>query len=150
MPVKPIPDGFHSVTPYLVVPGVARLMAFLKQAFGAEETHPVMKRPDGTIMHAEMRVGDSILMMGEPMGKYAPMPSSYYLYVPDTDAVYQRALEAGATSEMAPATQFYGDRNAGVKDPCGNLWWIATHLEDVSPEELQRRSEEFARKQSHG
>jgi uncharacterized glyoxalase superfamily protein PhnB len=139
--VKLIPDGYHSITPYLIVPGVARLLDFLKEAFGAEETHPRMTRPDGAVMHAEVRIGDSRLMMGEPGGNWTPMPGSLYLYVPDTDAVYRRALAAGATSLMEPADQFYGDRNAGVKDPSGNSWWIATHKEDVSHEEMVRRAQ---------
>ena len=140
MKVKPIPTGFHSVTPYLVVGGVAGVIDFMKEAFGAEETHPRMTRPDGAVMHAEVKVGDSILMMGEPVGSFGPMPGCFYLYVEDTDAVYRRALGAGATSVMEPADQFYGDRNAGVKDPSGTLWWIATHIEDVPPEELARRA----------
>jgi uncharacterized glyoxalase superfamily protein PhnB len=146
MAVKPIPDGFHSVTPYVLVPGVARLIEFLKEAFGAVETHR-SARPDGTIMHAQVRIGDSMIMMGEPMGPWQPIPASLYLYVHDTDTTYRRALAAGATSLMEPADQFYGDRNAGVKDPSGNSWWIATHIEDVSPEELARRTqEELARR----
>ena len=138
MEVKAIPDGYHSVTPYLVVPGVAKLLAFLKQAFAAQEIHPPMTRPDGTIMHAEVRVGDSVVMMGEPRDGVTPMPGSLYVYVSDTDAVYKRALQAGATSLTEPADQFYGDRNAGVQDPVGNRWWIATHKEDISPEELAK------------
>lgn len=140
MAVKPIPDGYHNVTPYLVVPGVARLIDFLKNAFGAQEIER-MTRPDGSVGHAEVRIGDSVVMMGEPAGEAPAMPATIYLYVEDTDAAYRRALEAGATSVMAPADQFYGDRNAGVKDPCGNQWWIATHVEDVPPEEMARRAE---------
>jgi uncharacterized glyoxalase superfamily protein PhnB len=140
MAVKPIPEGYHSITPYLTVPGAAKLLDFLKQAFEAEELHR-MARPDGTIMHAEVRVGDSPVMMGEPMGSYEPMFGSLYLYVHDVDAVYKRALQAGATSTSEPADQFYGDRSAGIKDPVGNQWWIATHKEDVPPEEIARRAE---------
>jgi uncharacterized glyoxalase superfamily protein PhnB len=145
MTVKPIPDGFHSVTPYLLVPGVARLIDFLKEAFGATETHRSVG-PDGHVMHAQVRIGDSVVMMGEPRGDWQPIPGSLYLYVHDTDATYRRALAAGGTSLMEPADQFYGDRNAGVKDPSGNSWWIATHIEDVSPEELDGRAQAFARK----
>jgi uncharacterized glyoxalase superfamily protein PhnB len=147
MAVKPIPEGFHNVTPYLVVPGVAKLIDFLKQAFGATELFR-MPRPNGTIMHAEVKIGDSIVMMGEPMGGHQPMPGSLYLYVEDADAVYKRTLQAGATSTMEPADQFYGDRSAGVKDPVGNHWWIATHKEDVSPDELARRAEAFMKHHS--
>ena len=149
MAVKPIPDGFHSVTPYLIVPGVAKLIDFLKQAFEAEETHR-STRPDGAIMHAQVTIGDSAVMMGEPMGEFQPMPGSIYLYVNDTDAVYKHALRACATSIMEPADQFYGDRNAGVKDPSGNIWWIATHKEDVPPEELAKRAEALMKQQRGG
>ena len=140
MAVKPIPDGYHTVTPYLTVQGVPKLIDFLKQAFEAQEIER-MAQPDGTIRHAEVRIGDSVVMMGEAGGEREPMPSSIYLYVNDTDSVYRRALQAGATSLMEPADQFYGDRSAGVKDPSGNYWWIATHKEDVPPDELKRRAE---------
>jgi PhnB protein len=140
MAVKPIPDGYHSVTPYLVVKGVAKLLGFLKQTFEAREIERIA-RPDGAIMHAEVRIGDSAVMMGEPMGPHQPMPGSLYVYVSDADAIYKRALEAGATSMQEPADQFYGDRSGGVKDQCGNIWWIATHKEDVAPEELKKRAE---------
>jgi len=140
--VRPKPEGYHSVTPYLVVPNVAQVIEFAKHAFGAVEIHPPVRRPDGSIMHCELRVGDSPVMMGEPMDQYPPMPACLYVYVDDTDATYRRALEAGGTSIMEPADQFYGDRNAGIKDPAGNLWWIATHKEDVPPEEMERRAQE--------
>jgi len=139
MAVKPIPEGHHSVTPYLLVDDVGRLIDFLTRAFQAVETLR-MPRPDGKIGHAEMKIGDSMVMMGQPQGQGKPMPSTLYLYVEDTDAVYRRALAAGAISIAEPTDQFYGDRNAGVQDPCGNLWWIATHIEDVSPEEVARRA----------
>lgn len=142
MAVKPIPDGFHSVTPYMIVRGVAELIEFIKNAFQGEETLRT-ERPDGTVMHAQVRIGDSFVMMGEAPDTFTPMPNSIYLYVDDADSVYQRALQAGATSIMEPADQFYGDRNAGVKDACGNLWWIATRIEEVSPEELQKRANAF-------
>ena len=149
MAVKPIPDGYHTATPYLVVPGVPKLIDFLKQVFQAQEIER-MARPDGTIMHAEVRIGDSVIMMGEPIGENSPMPATIYLYVNDTDAAYRRALQAGATSVMEPANQFYGDRNAGVMDPCGNRWWIATHVEDVAPEEMARRAQEKMKQQAAG
>jgi uncharacterized glyoxalase superfamily protein PhnB len=145
MAARPIPEGFHTVTPYLLVRGAAKLIDFLKRAFEAKEIER-MRRQDGTIMHAEVRIGDSIVMMAEPTGDFAPMPSAMYLYVTDTDAVYRRAVQAGATSVMEPVDQFYGDRRAGVKDPAGNLWWIATHKEDVSQEELRKRAEALGKK----
>lgn len=144
MTVKPIPKGFHTVTPYLIVQGVAKLIDFLKEAFHGEEIER-MARHDGTIMHAEVKIGDSIIMMGEAGSHSEPKPVNLYMYVPDTDGVYQQALRAGGTSVMEPADQFYGDRNAGVKDPSGNCWWIATHKEDMSMEELRKRAEALKR-----
>ena len=145
MAVKPKPDAYHSVTPYLVVPGVAKLIEFMRHAFGATETER-MSRQDGRIMHAEVKIGDSVIMMGEPMGDWQPMPAMLYVYVSNTDAVYKHAIQAGATSLMEPADQFYGDRNGTVKDSFGNIWCIATHVEDVSREELMRRAEAYGRK----
>jgi PhnB protein len=142
MAVKPIPDGYHSVTPYLLVQGVAKLIDFLKQAFDAKERE-CLTGPDGAIMHAEATIGDSVVMMGEARGEFKPMPASLYLYVKDTDATYRRAMQAGAMSMMEPADQFYGDRNAGVMDPVGNLWWIATRKEDVPPDEMAKRAAAF-------
>lgn len=148
MSVKTIPDGYHSVNAYLVVPGVAQLIDFLIQAFEAEETER-MSRPDGAVMHAEVRIGDSTIMMGEPMGgDWKAMPCALYLYIEDVDAAYHRAVAAGATSVMEPADQFYGDRNATVRDASGNMWCIAAHKEDVAPEELQRRAEEAMKKRA--
>ncbi len=135
---SPIPDGYHTVTPYLVVKGVADLIEFVKEVFDAEEMR-IEPRPDGSIQHARVRVGDSPLMMGEPVGDMTPMPATLYVYVDDPDATYERALKAGATSVREPADQFYGDRNAGVQDASGNQWWVAVHKEDVSPEELAKR-----------
>jgi len=139
MSVKPVPDGYHSVTPYLVVESVPRLLEFLRAAFGAVETERI---DDGTgkILHAEVRVGDSMVMMGEAMDRLPPMPAVLYLYVNEVDAVHRRAVQAGATSLAEPADQFYGDRSGAVKDPCGNQWWIATRVEEVSKEELNRRA----------
>lgn len=140
MAVKPIPDNYHTVTPYLVIKGVAQLIDFMIQAFEGKEVERV-DGPEGKVMHAEVKIGDSIIMMGEATDQWEPKPGSLYLYVVDTDATYQKALKAGATSVMAPANKFYGDRSAGVKDMCGNFWWIATHVEDVPPEELKKRAE---------
>ena len=144
MSVKPIPAGYHSVTPCLTVPGVAKLIEFLKQAFGATEIGRCAS-PDGRIMHAEVQIGDAKVMLGEPHAPWTPMPSSLYLYVEDADATYQRALAAGATSLMEPIDQFWGDRHGGVKDPSGNYWWISTRKEEVPPEELTRRAQAYAK-----
>jgi len=149
MPVKPVPDGYHTVTPYLTVEGAGGLIEFLERAFDAKQIH-AMKGPDGKIVHAEVRIGDSVVMIGEARGDWGPRPGTIYLYVADCDALYKRALAAGATSLTEPANQFYGDRHAGMRDPAGNYWWIATHVEDVPPDEMKRRSEEFMRKQAGG
>ena len=138
--VKPVPERYHSVTPYLVVQGVPILLEFLKQTFNSTELERV-PRPDGTISHAEVRIGDSVVMMGEANAQSKPMPTMLYVYVEDVDAVYNRALQAGAKSVRELKDEFYGDRAGGVADPVGNQWWIATHKEDVSQEELRRRME---------
>ena len=124
--VKPIREGFHTITPYLIVPGAAQLIEFLKQAFGANEVLRA-KRPDGTIMHAEVRIGDSMVEMADATAQFPATPAAIHLYVNDADAVYKRALRAGATSMQEPVDQPYGDREAGVKDMSGNQWYIATH-----------------------
>ena len=143
METKPIPDGFHSVTPYLLVNEPAKLIDFMINAFEGKELLR-MSAPDGSVAHAEVKMGDSIIMMGKPKDDFQPMSTMLYFYVEDCDAVYKKALKAGGVSVMEPADQFYGDRNAGVKDFAGNLWWIATHIEDVTEEEVRRRAEEMA------
>ena len=140
------PEGFHTVTPYLVVPGVGKVIEFLEKTFGATEIER-MQRPDGKVMHAEVRIGDSIIMMGEPRENDSPIPAALYVYVEDTDAVYRHALAAGGVSTMEPADQFYGDRNAGVKDPGGNTWWIGTHIEDVPHKEMMKRMKAMEKQQ---
>lgn len=149
MPVKPIPDGYHTVTPVLTVHGAAKLIEFVKQAFDAKETFR-MPGPDGSVMHAEMKIGDSMVMLGEATDEWKPMPATVALYVEDADAWYKRALRAGATSVREPADQFYGDRSAGVKDFAGNHWWIHTHIEDVPPEEMSKRAEVWMKQQQRG
>ncbi len=138
MAVKPIPDGYHSVTPYLIVDGAAKLIDFAKEAFGAEEMFR-MPGESGAIGHAEMRIGDSVVMLADPNPDFPPRPANLLLYVADCDAAYRKALAAGGSSDREPADQFYGDRSAGVKDAFGNLWWLHTHIEDVSAEEMQKR-----------
>lgn len=138
MTVKPIPDGYTAVTPYLIVGDADRLLEFMKAAFGAR-VHDEHRLPDGTVMHADVVIGDAHVMLGQANEKWPEMLGSIMLYVPDADATYAAALAAGATSVQEMATQFYGDRSGGVKDPCGVNWWISTHVEDVSPEEMDRR-----------
>jgi len=137
MAVGYIPDGTPTVTPYLAVKGVAALIDFLKAVFDAQELDRIVK-PDGSIMNAALVIGNSRLMMGDP-GDRPSETAMLYVYVPDCDAVYAKALAAGATSILAPTDMFYGDRSGAVQDPSGNKWWIATHREDVSTEEIQRR-----------
>ncbi len=136
--VDPIPHGYHSVSPYVNVIDVGAYINFLSQAFNAKKLFS-MDGPDGKIGHAEVRIGDSILMLGPVRAENQPSSSSFYLYTEDCDSLYQRALAAGATSIQPLTDHFYGDRSGGVKDPVGNSWWVATRKENVSPEELQTR-----------
>jgi uncharacterized glyoxalase superfamily protein PhnB len=132
-----VPREFGTVTPFLTVKDAAKLIEFIKQAFGGQVIFR-MDGPNGSVAHAEMKIGDSMVMIGEaPEGQ--EIRAMLHLYLPDTDATYQSALAAGAVSIREPADQFYGDRSGGVRDFCGNQWWIATHIEDVSMEEMQRR-----------
>jgi uncharacterized glyoxalase superfamily protein PhnB len=147
MAAKPIPDGYHSVTPYLTVRGAMKVIEFLRQAFGAQLSHEAIKRPDGSIMHAQVTIGDSRIMIGEENEMAKATTSTLYLYVPDVDSVYQRAVNAGGTVVMEPMDMFYGDRSGGVKDPSGNTWYVATHKEDVAPAELAKRAEAFIKQQ---
>jgi len=144
--VKPIPEGYHSVTPHLAIRGAAQALAFYARAFGAEELFR-MPGPGDTVMHAEMRIGDSRVMVGEEcpeMGASAPQTLggsavSLLLYVCDVDAACARAAGAGCTVEQPPTDMFWGDRYAKLQDPFGHKWGIATHKEDVSPDEIARR-----------
>jgi PhnB protein len=145
--VKPIPDGYHSITPYLVVDGAEKLIRFLKDAFAAQPTFDPMMRPDGKVMHAELKIGDSIVMISDSSERAKATSTTLYLYVPNVDAVYQKAVKAGAVSEQEPANQFYGDRSGGVRDPAGNRWYIGTHVEDVAPGELKKRAADFIKQQ---
>jgi PhnB protein len=145
--VKPIPEGYGAVTPYLIVDGAARAIEFYKQAFGAEETFR-MEGPGGRVGHAEIKIGDSHVMLADEhpeMGARGPQsfggsPISLLLYVEDVDAVVSRAVEAGAKLTRPVANQFYGDRTGGVEDPFGHAWYVATHVEDVPEEELRNRA----------
>lgn len=141
--VQYIPADHRAVTPYLCVDNATRLIEFLKKAFDVQKTEVCGTTPDGKIMHAEVKIGDSWIMIGEAQPGYPATPSKLYLYVPDADKVYKQAISAGGTSVQEPKDQFYGDRNSAVADPSGNQWWIATHVEDVSPEELEKRAKKF-------
>jgi uncharacterized glyoxalase superfamily protein PhnB len=120
------------------VQGAGKLIDFMKAAFGAQEIVRMLQ-PDGSIGHTEMRIGDSMVMLGEARDQWKAMPTTLYLYLENVDAVYARALAAGATPVSEPKNQFYGDRSGAVQDMCGNFWWMATHVEDVSEEEMKRR-----------
>jgi PhnB protein len=147
MAVKPIPDGFHTVTPYLIVDNPGEVIDFLKKAFDAQEIY-AMRDAAGNVRHAEVKVGNSILMLGGARGEWHARPGNFYLYVEDVDSVYKKAVAAGGKSIGEPTNQFYGDRHGGVTDSQGNSWWIATHVEDVSSEELERRAKEAEQKQA--
>lgn len=140
--VQPIPDGYRTVTPYLLADDAAGLLAFLERAFGAT-VHTRHTDPDGRLAHADLTIGDSRVMLGGARPEWPAMPSMIHLYVEDVDTWYARALDAGAESVRAPEDMFYGDRSGGVRDPAGNQWWMATHVEDVSEEELARRQAEM-------
>ncbi len=144
--VKPIPEGYHTATPYLIVNDAAKALDFYKRAFGATELMS-MTGPGGRIMHAEIKIGDSIIMLGQEnpqMGVRSPQslggsPMFLYLYVEDCDKSFNQAVEAGASATAPLKDQMWGDRSGSVKDPFGHSWWIATHKEDVSAEEIHRR-----------
>ncbi len=146
--VKPIPDGYHSMTPYLIVKGAAKAIEFYQKAFGAIELFR-LGGPDGKIGHAELKVGDSVLMLADEapqMGALSPAtiggsPVRILLYVEKIDEVVPRAIAAGAKLVRPVEDQFYGDRAGGIEDPFGHYWHVATHIEDVSPDEMKRRAE---------
>ena len=152
MAVKPIPEGYHSVTPYLIIKGAGDAIEFYKKAFGATELFR-FSAPDGKVGHAEIKVGDSPIMLADEypdMGYKGPQtlggsPVSLMIYVEDVDVVFNRAVDAGATVKEAVTDKFYGDRIGSVVDPFGHVWHVSTHKEDVSIEEMQRRA-----KAAHG
>lgn len=144
--VSPIPEGFHSITPSIVVQDANAAIAFYQQAFGAEEVM-CLRTPDGGVMHAELRIGDSIFMLGGEWpdhGMQAPLANHHsgglHLYVAEADAAFKRAVDAGCSVVMPPTDMFWGDRYGKVQDPFGHQWGLATHIEDVSPEECARRA----------
>ena len=146
--VKPIPEGYRTVTPYLAIKNAAKALEFYKRAFGATESYKLMM-PDGRVGHAEIRLGDSLVMLADEFPEYggkAPdtlggSPVSLHLYVEDVDPFVKKALAAGAKERKPVTDQFYGDRSGQLEDPFGHLWWVATHKEDVAPEAMQTRVE---------
>ena len=148
--VKPVPDGHRTVTPYLAIKNAAKALDFYQRAFGAVESYKLMM-PDGRVGHAEIRLGDSLIMLADEFPEYggkAPdtlggSPVSMHLYVEDVDAFVKKAVAAGAKERKPVADQFYGDRSGQLEDPFGHLWWVATHKEDVPPAEMQKRAEKM-------
>ncbi|HJV22046.1 MAG TPA: VOC family protein [Holophagaceae bacterium] len=136
---KPIPDGFTTVTPYLAVADGDRMLRFLEAAFGAEVLRR-HRRPDGTLGNAEVQVGTARVMVGQVDDPARAMRAMLYLYVENVDAVFRAAVEAGGRVVLEPMDHFYGDRSGGLTDPCGNEWWIATHVEDLTDEAIERRA----------
>ncbi|QXH54062.1 VOC family protein [Pseudomonas fakonensis] len=148
MSAKPIPEGQHSITPYLGIRDAAQAIEFYKKAFGATEMFR-LEGPDGRVGHAELRIGDSSLMLGDPCDMEGSLKASQniehpavglHLYVEDCDKVYAQALAAGATQVSEPKDQFYGDRSGTLKDPFNNLWFVSTHKEDLTPDEIRARA----------
>jgi PhnB protein len=149
MSVKPIPDGYHTLTPYLTVRDAMSAIEFYKQAFGAKE-RGVMKGPDGKVMHAELMIGDSIIMLGDEMPEYGALsPQSsggagmgLHIYIDGVDAAFDRAVKAGARIDMPVSDQFWGDRYGKLTDPFGHKWSIATHTKDLSVDEMKKGMDE--------
>jgi PhnB protein len=147
MAVKPIPEGYHSVTPYLALDDAAAAIEYYKKAFGAKERGR-MNAPDGKIGHAELEIGDALVMLSDALPQFSTRSpkelggtsASVFLYVEDVDAVVQQAVDAGGKIEMEVADQFWGDRFGSITDPFGHNWAIATHVEDVPPEEMAERA----------
>jgi PhnB protein len=145
---KPVPAGYHTITPHLTMDNAVQTIDWYKKAFGAEEVSRSLG-PDGKVMHAEIKIGDSRFMMNDAMmgGKgpkaYGGSPASFWLYVTDADALFNRAVSAGAKVQAPLADQFWGDRGGAVSDPEGYTWWIATRIEDLTQAEIRRRAEEF-------
>ncbi|MGH9969460.1 MAG: VOC family protein [Pyrinomonadaceae bacterium] len=145
--VKPIPDGYHSVTPYLIIKGAADAIEFYKKAFGATELFR-MPQPDGKVAHAEIKIGDSPIMLSDEhpeLGYTSPTtlggtPVSIMIYVDDVDTIFKQAIAAGGEQQKPVQDQFYGDRSGSLKDPFGHVWHVSTHVEDVSPEEIDKRA----------
>lgn len=147
--VNPIPEGFHTVTPYLVINDGARAIEFYKKAFGAKEIMR-MPGPDGKTSHAEIKIGDSIVMMGSAPNAHQPQgesPVNIFLYLDDVDTTFKNALGAGAKELQPLGNQPWGDRYGRVTDPFGHVWALATHVENVSPEEMSRRMQEMVKRQ---
>ena len=141
MTTKKVPEGYNTVTPYLVIDNAAYVIDFLVKSFDAREVHERIMR-DGKIGHSEVKIGNSIIMIADSCEESKPMPTTFYIYTEDCDALYKRAITNGAKSLQEPVDQFYGDRSGGVEDKSGNRWYVATRKEDLSDEELKKRAEQ--------
>jgi PhnB protein len=150
MAVQPVPEGYHTITPYLAVDDASAAIDFYQRALGAKE-RVRMAGPGDSVMHAELEIGDSLVMLSDPFPQASTKTPkelggtsvNIFVYVEDIDALYNQAIDAGATSLMEPDDMFWGDRFGSVQDPFGHTWTIATHIEDVEPEEMEKRSQEF-------
>ncbi len=155
MAVKPVPEGYHTVTPYLIIQGASQALDFYKQAFAAEELVR-MGGPNGKIGHAEIKIGDSMIMLADEhpeMGyrgpkAYGGSPVGIHLYINDVDSMFRKTIAAGAKELRPLKDQFYGDRSATLEDPFGHVWTISTHKEDVSPDEMERRIAAYMKEQA--
>jgi PhnB protein len=144
--VNPIPEGFHTVTPYLIAKDIEGLLKFVTDAFGSKPE--VMRKPDGTVMHSAFKIGDSwVMACGAGAGEgMSPLPTMLYIYVNDVDAIYKKCIAAGGKQMMEPKDQFYGDRAGSFKDCCDNIWWIATRVEEPSESEIRQRAQDACAK----
>lgn len=141
-PVQPVPEGYHTITPFLLARNAPGLIDFIKKAFSGKVTF-MMKSDDDKIRHSTVKIGDSLVMISSGIQSSEPMPCMLHVYVEDVDSVYKQALEAGGTSLREPEDQFYGDRSAGIEDEWKNQWWIATHIKDISDDEMKNRETGF-------
>ena len=156
MAVKPVPEGYHTITPALTIRDAARAIEFYKEAFGAKQRGDIAKGPDGKVMHAELQIGDSVIMISDEMPEFGALsPQStggssvqLHIYLNNVDAAFDRAVKAGATVTMPVMDQFWGDRYGTLKDPFGHKWSIATHVKDMSEEEMMRAMDEAMAKRS--
>jgi PhnB protein len=142
--VKPIPEGFHTITPYLIVENASGLIDFITKAFNGQVTYIMKGEDNKQVIHATVKIGDSVLMISDIMNDMEPITAMLYLYVEDVDSIYKQALDAGGVSTRELRNEFYGDRAGAIKDAWGNNWWVSTHVEDVSNAELSRRKEQMS------
>ena len=147
--VRSIPEGFHSVTPFLIVDNAPKFLEFIKNAFGAEITYD-LRDDNGQVIHSTAKIGNSLIMIADTMGDMKQQTSMLYIYLDDVDAAYKKAIQAKAKSMDEPKDQFYGDRAGAVGDEWGNVWWLGTHIEDVDEADLKERAKaEMEKRKQH-